>query len=466
MQTSNPSEKDNMTNNSAFFTSTDLKYQVSSFPGDKLRDYPEYLRALLQVCLASAKANGALGYLTPEKVSKIEQGCQILLADPNALTALDQTMIRFVGKPAQRAVDSVIRELTGGAVSGKEIALNQFTADVTTTAEGIAVRKVLLKLSDHVRDLSEAIGQKAKEFAGIVKCGRLGLKDSLPMRLEDEFAAYQSLLQHSADELAEEAKGWNVCLLGSGDVGNGLGVLPGFAARAKADLEEQVGYPLASVEPLTSLLNNKYRFIVAHAKVQAAADIIWKIARDLTILSSGPRAGIREMILPAVAPGSSIMPGKINPTVAELIMHLCDKVFSNAAGLNIGVHSGWLGSDSHSSLPLKCMLDSCTLLSDGCEVFKRKVISGLTANKERSAEHARMSLALQMPLAQIVGEDKAREVARYAYDNDLTLEDAYTKLAGNPAPDSLEAMLFNVEVISGKEGASEFMKRLSRKPAV
>ena len=137
-------------------------------------------------------------------------------------------------------------------------------------------------------------------------------------------------------------------------------------------------------------------------------------------------------------------------------MHLCDKVFSNAAGLNIGVHSGWLGSDSHSSLPLKCMLDSCTLLSDGCEVFKRKVISGLTANKERSAEHARMSLALQMPLAQIVGEDKAREVARYAYDNDLTLEDAYTKLEGNPAP----------EVISGKEGASEFMKRLSRKPAV
>ena len=116
MQTSNPSEKDNMTNNSAFFTSTDLKYQVSSFPGDKLRDYPEYLRALLQVCLASAKANGALGYLTPEKASKIEQGCQILLADPNALTALDQTMIRFVGKPAQRAVDSVIRELTGGAV--------------------------------------------------------------------------------------------------------------------------------------------------------------------------------------------------------------------------------------------------------------------------------------------------------------------------------------------------------------
>ena len=112
------------------------------------------------------------------------------------------------------------------------------------------------------------------------------------------------------------------------------------------------------------------------------------------------------------------------------------------------------------------MLDSCTLLSDGCEVFKRKVISGLTANKERSAEHARMSLALQMPLAQIVGEDKAREVARYAYDNDLTLEDAYTKLEGNPAPDSLEAMLFNVEVISGKEGASEFMKRLSRKPAV
>lgn len=301
MQTSNPSEKDNMTNNSAFFTSTDLKYQVSSFPGDKLRDYPEYLRALLQVRLASAKANGALGYLTPEKASKIEQGCQILLADPNALTALDQTMIRFVGKPAQRAVDSVIRELTGGAVSGKEIALNQFTADVTTTAEGIAVRKVLLKLSDHVRDLSEAIGQKAKEFAGIVKCGRLGLKDSLPMRLEDEFAAYQSLLQHSADELAEEAKGWNVCLLGSGDVGNGLGVLPGFAARAKADLEEQVGYPLASVEPLTSLLNNKYRFIVAHAKVQAAADIIWKIARDLTILSSGPRAGIREMVLPAVA---------------------------------------------------------------------------------------------------------------------------------------------------------------------
>lgn len=171
--------------------------------------------------MASAKANGALSYITPENASKIEQACQSLLADPNALTVLDHTMIRFVGKPAQRAVDSVIRELAGGALSAKEIALNQFTADVTTTAEGIAVRKVLLKLSDHVRDLSEAIGQKAKEFAGIVKCGRLGLKDSLPMRLEDEFAAYQSLLQYSAAELAEEAKNWNVCLLGSGDIGNG-----------------------------------------------------------------------------------------------------------------------------------------------------------------------------------------------------------------------------------------------------
>lgn len=466
MQTSNLSEKDNMTNNSAFFTSSDLKYQVSNFPGDKLGDYPEYLRALLQVRLASAKANGALGYIASENASRIEQACESLLADPKSLTALDQTMIRFVGKPAQRAVDSVIRELSGGTVSAKEVALNQFTADVTTTAEGIAVRTSLLHLSDAVRSLSEAIGQKAKEFAGIVKCGRLGLKDSLPMRLDDEFAAYQSLLQYSADELTEEAKGWNICLLGSGDVGNGLGVLPGFAAQAKAALEEQVCYPLSSVEPLTSLLSNKFRFIVAHAKVQAAADIIWKIARDLTILSSGPRAGIREIVLPAVAPGSSIMPGKINPTVAELIMHLCDKVFSNAAGLNIGIHSGWLGSDSHSSLPLKCMLGSCTLLSDGCEVFKKKVISGLTANKERSGEHARMSLALQILLAQIIGEEKAREIARYAYDNDLTLEDAYTKLQGEAAEDSLEAMLFNVEVISGKEGASEFMKRLSQKPTV
>ena len=466
MQTTELSEKDNMTNNSAFFASTDIKHQVSSFPGDKLHDYPEYLSALLQIRLASAKANAVLGYISEKSAEKIKHACESLLADPKSLAALDHTMIRFVGKPAQRAVDSVIRELTGGAVSAKEIELNQFTADVTTTAEGIAVKKALLQLSLAVRNLSEAVGQKAKEFAGIVKCGRLGLKDSLPMRLEDEFAAYQSLLLHSADELAEEAKGWDVCLLGSGDVGNGLGVLPGFALQAKAALEEQVGYPLTSVEPLTSLLSNKYRFIVAHAKVQGAADIIWKIARDLTILSSGPRAGIREMVLPAVAPGSSIMPGKINPTVAELIMHLCDKVFSNAAGLNIGVHSGWLGSDSHSSLPLKCILDSCTLLSDGCEVFKRKVISGLTANKERSAEHARRSLALQTLLAQIIGEEKAREIARYAYDNDLTLEDAYTKLQGKAEPDGLAAMLFDVEFISDKEGISEFMKQLSMRAAL
>lgn len=130
MQTLNLSEKDNMTNNSAFFASTDLKYQVSSFPGDKLRDYPEYLRALLQVRLASAKANGALSYITPENASKIEQACQSLLADPNALTVLDHTMIRFVGKPAQRAVDSVIRELAGGALSAKDIACKRFSVNL------------------------------------------------------------------------------------------------------------------------------------------------------------------------------------------------------------------------------------------------------------------------------------------------------------------------------------------------
>ena len=421
MQTSNPSEKDNMTNNSAFFTSTDLKYQVSSFPGDKLRDYPEYLRALLQVRLASAKANGALGYLTPEKASKIEQGCQILLADPNALTALDQTMIRFVGKPAQRAVDSVIRELTGGPVSGKEIALNQFTADVTTTAEGIAVRKVLLKLSDHVRDLSEAIGQKAKEFAGIVKCGRLGLKDSLPMRLEDEFAAYQSLLQHSADELAEEAKGWNVCLLGSGDVGNGLGVLPGFAARAKADLEEQVGYPLASVEPLTSLLNNKYRFIVAHAKVQAAADIIWKIARDLTILSSGPRAGIREMVLPAVAPGSSIMPGKVNPVAAE--------VANQASFLAIGLDTTVMLAASAGQLELNVMEPVITfalytqmkVMTNACDTLRTKLVEGVTANTERCKDYVMNSIGIVTLLKPHFGYQKCAAIAKEGYTTGKSL---------------------------------------------
>lgn len=448
-----------------FFNTKELSEGVAGFGGEKLYEFPEYLKAIILIRKISAQANQQLGYLQNEDAESIVKACDDLLRNNLKKEGFDQTIMRFVGKPANRMIDEKISELisknSGRSVEIKKISLNQLTEDVTLTAEAAAVRTALDSLRKSVNVIRDELTRKGTEFEDVVKCGRLGLKDSLPIRLGDEFKAHANVLKQIEGELADEQNFWNVCLLGSGDLGTGLGILPGFSRVAASLLSKELGYELKEVtdEALTNM-NNNYRFVIAHAKIQAVSVALWKLARDLTILASGPRAGIREIVLPAVAPGSSIMPGKINPTVAELAMNICDKVFSNASGLNVGIHSGWLESGANSSLPLKTILNSSQLLSRACLVLKEKVIAGITANKERCRQQAGRSLAFGVLLEQVVDKDLLERTMKNAFQTGLTVKEAFLKEGGKIDSGSILDELFDLDLISTREGAQRFMARL------
>lgn len=445
----------------SFFANESLAKAPIALGYEKLNEFPEYVNAVLKVRKASALANGDLGYLSKEKANEISNACDGLLKASEPLTFFEQSILRFVGMPANKIINEQIRVKANSSITLEEISLNQWTNDVTVTAEAIAIRSDLYELSKSLRLLCEELGRKAEEFQGVVKCGRLGLKDSFPIRLGDEFRSHKTIIETVIEELQEEEQFWRFSVLGAGDLGTGLGVLPFFSSKATQILGEELGYKLSLKEDeFQSALNNRYRFIIAHSKIQAAAVALWKLARDLTIMASGPRAGIREIVLPAVAPGSSIMPGKINPTVAELIMNICDKVFANSSGLNVGVHSGWLENDSNSSLPLKAILNSCQLLSRGSLVLLEKVVKGITSNPERCLEQAQMSLAPAVFLQKIIGKDETKKILEFALINNISLEDSYRKLIGEIEKGSLLEDLFNVYLISHKEGAKIFMEKL------
>lgn len=445
----------------SFFANESLARAPIALGYEKLNEFPEYVNAVLKVRKASALANGDLGYLSKEKANEISNACDGLLKASGPLTFFEQSILRFVGMPANKIINEQIRIKANSSITLEEISLNQWTNDVTVTAEAIAIRSDLYELSKSLRLLCEELGRKAEEFQGVVKCGRLGLKDSFPIRLGDEFRTHKTIIETVIEELQEEEQFWRFSVLGAGDLGTGLGVLPFFSSKATQILGEELGYKLSLKEDeFQSALNNRYRFIIAHSKIQAAAVALWKLARDLTIMASGPRAGIREIVLPAVAPGSSIMPGKINPTVAELIMNICDKVFANSSGLNVGVHSGWLENDSNSSLPLKAILNSCQLLSRGSLVLLEKVVKGITSNPERCLEQAQMSLAPAVFLQKIIGKDETKKILEFALINNISLEDSYRKLIGEIEKGSLLEDLFNVYLISHKEGAKIFMEKL------
>jgi aspartate ammonia-lyase len=447
-----------------FYANRNIRRELAEFAGDRLGEYPEYWGAVLRIRKACARANAGQGYLTADKADAIQKAADKLLSQAGTGDFLPETVLRFIGKPANRRLDELIEAAAEGAaaLTAKDVSLNQQTLDVTLTAEAMAVRAALQSLQESANVLAEGLDAKAGEFRDVVKCGRLGLKDALPVRLGDEFGAHRDTLRAVVRELREEEQYWRFSLLGAGDLGTGIGVLPGFGAAAAAELSAEVGVGLEDKTPdALAAMNNRFRFVIAHAKIEALALQLWKLARDFVILASGPRAGIREIVLPAVAPGSSIMPGKINPTVAECIMALCDKVFSNSAGLNVGVHSGWLGAGSTSSLPLKCLLNSAQLLSRGCLVLQEKVVAGITANADRCRMQADGSLAFAVLLRSAVGEETARRAERRAVRDGITVREAYAAEEGPIAAGSLLDDLFNAAEISTAAGAARFMRRLA-----
>jgi fumarate hydratase class II len=276
--------------------------------------------------------------------------------------------------------------------------------------------------------LRDAIAAKAEEWKDIVKIGRTHMQDATPITLGQEWSGYEGMLSDNIERMEDALKGVYRLALGGTAVGTGINAAPGFAEAAAAEIAKLTGLPFVSAP-------NKFTVQGAHdAQVQLSGTFrtlavsLYKIGNDIRLMSCGPRAGFAELVIPENEPGSSIMPGKVNPTQAEALTMICVQVMANDVAVGFGGASGYLEMNVYKPLMIFNIMHSITIMADGCTNFRKFLIEGTRPNLTKIKEYVDRSLMLVTALVPVIGYDNASKIAHYALDNDLTLKAAALQL--------------------------------------
>ncbi len=303
--------------------------------------------------------------------------------------------------------------------------MSQSTNDSFPTAMAIsAVRDLESRLLPMVKKLTEALHRKAIEFHGIIKIGRTHLMDAVPLTLEQEFSGYVEQLVQNSERMEQTLPRLKELAIGGTVVGTGLNAPPGFVDRVLKKLNVLTGFVFTAAPNTFAAIAAHDPLVFAHASLKTLAVSLMKISFDLTLLSSGPRAGLGELTFPANEQGSSIMPGKVNPTQCEAMRMVCVHIFGHDAAIGIAGALGNLELNIFKPLLIHHFLQSVELLSDACRTFTDYFVVGLEANKSVISEHVKRSLMLVTVLNTRIGYDKAAEIAKKAHKEDTTLKDA------------------------------------------
>ncbi|MCF8481954.1 MAG: class II fumarate hydratase [Rhodospirillum sp.] len=391
---------------------------------------------------AAARANADLGLLEPPLADLIVQAAQEVAAgglmDHFPLRVWQTGSGTQTNMNANEVIANRAIERAGGILGSKtpvhpndHVNMAQSSNDTFPTAMHIAT---VLELRDHLlpplKDLRAAFLAKALEFDSIVKIGRTHLQDAVPLTLGQEFSGYLAQIDQATARV--EATLPNLLELGLGGtaVGTGLNTHPDFAKRAIALLAEDTGVPFKEAANRFAALAAHDAMVAASGALRGLAVSLTKIANDLRWLGSGPRCGIGELILPANEPGSSIMPGKVNPTQCEALLMVCAQVMGLDSAVAFAGSQGNFELNVQKPLIAFNVLTSIALLGDSCTSFTRYLVEGLKADEARIADLLERSLMLVTALSPIIGYDKAGEVAKAAHANGTTLREEAQRLAG------------------------------------
>jgi fumarate hydratase class II len=327
-------------------------------------------------------------------------------------------------------------ELAGGERGSKapihpndHVNMSQSSNDTFPTAMHIAATEELVhRLIPSVTALRDALAVKVEEFRDIVKIGRTHLQDAVPLTLGQEFSGYVAQLDDDLERIRLALPGLYELPIGGTAVGTGLNAPPEFAERSAAKIAELTGLPFVSVRNKFAALAAHDAFVFASGAVKTLAVSLMKIANDIRWLASGPRAGLGELILPENEPGSSIMPGKVNPTLSEAMTMVCTQVLGNDATIGFAGSQGNFELNVFKPVIIFNFLHSIDLLTDGCHAFREFAVEGLQANLERITENLNNSLMLVTALTPHIGYDNAASIAKHAHKHGKTLREAAVEL--------------------------------------
>jgi fumarate hydratase, class II len=397
---------------------------------------PELLQALALVKLASARVNLGLGLLSSEKAAAISLAAQEVLAGSHGAEFPLSVWQTGSGTQSNMNMNEVLAnrasELLGGergqarmVHANDDVNLGQSSNDAIPTAIHLAAaRGITQSLCPALAALRDTLAGKAETFADIVKIGRTHFQDATPLTLGDEFSGYvaqldqvQTQIQHSLDVLYPLA-------IGGTAVGTGLNTHPAFGLLVAAELARSTGLPFVGAPNKFAALAAHDGLVAMHGALKTLAVALMKIANDIRWLSSGPRSGLGEIRLPENEPGSSIMPGKVNPTQCEALTMICCQVMGNDVSIGIGGAAGSLELNVYKPLIAHNLLQSIRLLSDGMASFDAHCVRGIEARRERIGELLDRSLMLVTALVPHIGYDRAAEIAQRAHQEGTTLREA------------------------------------------
>ncbi|TBR27284.1 MAG: class II fumarate hydratase, partial [Reyranella sp.] len=284
------------------------------------------------------------------------------------------------------------------------------------------------RLLPSLQALHDAIDVKAKEWADIVKIGRTHMQDATPITLGQEWSGYAGMLADNIGRIEDSLKDVYRLALGGTAVGTGINAAPGFAEAAAAEIARLTGLPFVTAPNKFTVQGAHDALVQLSGAFRTLAVSLYKIANDIRLMSCGPRAGFAELHIPENEPGSSIMPGKVNPTQAEALTMVAVQVMANDVAVGFGGASGYLEMNVYKPLMIYNIAHSITLMTDGCANFRKFLVEGTQPNLKKIKEYVDRSLMLVTALAPVIGYDKASKIAHYAIDHDLTLKEAALKL--------------------------------------
>ena len=399
----------------------------------------EMIRALGILKKAAALVNHELGKLPKEKADLIVRACDEViegrLDDHFPLRVWQTGSGTQTNMNANEVISNRAIEMAGGVMGSKkpihpndDVNMSQSSNDTFPTAMYIAAAEQLNQLIPRIRELQNAIESKANEFAGVVKIGRTHLQDATPLTVDQEMSGWASLVERDIDRMNSALPGLLQLAIGGTAVGTGLNSHPEFGERAAKQIAELTGLPFSSHPNKFAALSAHDELVFASGTLKTLAGSLMKIANDVRWLASGPRCGLGELVLPENEPGSSIMPGKVNPTQSEALTMVAVQVFANDLGTSFGGSQGNFELNVFKPVMIHNFLHSVRLLRDATHSFVEFCIEGIELNREQIDTHLKQSLMLVTALNPHIGYDKAAQVAKNAHKKKISLRESAVEL--------------------------------------
>lgn len=395
--------------------------------GQYLFSYPELIRGLAFVKKAAALTNYELGLLNEELFLKITETCDELINGK----LHDQFPIDMIQGGAGTSVNMNANEVIANRVLEKmgknrgdyqfcspndHINLSQSTNDAYPTAIKLALLQMNSTLVEKVKKIVLAFREKGEEFQDVIKMGRTQLQDAVPMTLGQEFEAFAATLEEDIEKLNNNANLFVEVNMGATAIGTGLNAPLGYAARCAGNLAEITGYPIVSAPNLVEATPDTGSYVIYSSAMKRLAVKLSKICNDLRLLSSGPRSGFYEINLPPMQPGSSIMPGKVNPVIPEVVNQVCYKVIGNDLTVTFAAEAGQLQLNVMEPVLSHAIMENNQFLCNALDTLREKCITGITANREVCLNMVRNSIGIVTALNPYIGYKNATHIAKEALE--------------------------------------------------